>query len=402
MDIKPFKIIVKSKQSEFIQKRLFENNYSWQGFPKNKINHTHYKCLYFNGNKLSCSKEFDTYFESKDLPEISFEEFVSWFPKDNKFAIKITKKNSTLINKFIHSECINYIGYKTNWCVTEDNYCDDVYYFHYPQNYDYIHSSNYVYNGYEEISFDEFMKIYEYKKNKNKVVSPKKFCVYTQNLDIHNWFEKKLKRTVASPDKKVYYHYPEIKSWVCTSQEKYEEMGYILLSEEEFKNMYMKDQKEIIGYDFKDETSKQYESAAAKICGCINDRLGRIHDDYIFKPHSSNYESLKEAGVLEVWFKPVYVNDLKIRYFGDVKFTIHQDNDYASTNYGKVTKEEIKKAIDYIEYPPKLAGHSLNIHIGNVRSELKDIRLLKNDISLSFGCKKGTYEELVKIYKTFK
>jgi len=37
--------------------------------------------------------------------------------------------------------------------------------------------------------------------------------------------------------------------------------------------------------------------------------------------------------------------------FGEVEFTIESGKDYAKTAYGRVTKEEIRKAIEYIEKP---------------------------------------------------
>ena len=87
-------------------------------------------------------------------------------------------------------------------------------------------------------------------------------------------------------------------------------------------------------------------------------------------------------------------------YFGDVKFTIKKGNDYAETAYGKVTKEEIKKAIDYIENPPRLAGkYELTIHVNGIHSCLRSP--LIDSFKIGFGCKSGKLSELKAIYQAF-
>lgn len=88
-----------------------------------------------------------------------------------------------------------------------------------------------------------------------------------------------------------------------------------------------------------------------------------------------------------------------ILYFGKVEFKIKKNEGIAVTSYGKITKEEIKKALDYIENPPLFCGYPL--HIYNNAHHLPLTRLSEIDLSLGFGCQKGTYGELKAIYNAF-
>lgn len=88
--------------------------------------------------------------------------------------------------------------------------------------------------------------------------------------------------------------------------------------------------------------------------------------------------------------------------FGTVKFKINKKEGYATTDYGRVTKEEIKAAIDYIENPPKLAGYTLTIHpIKNQWFKLEQIDEYNPTLLLGFGCKSGKFSELKAIYNAF-
>ena len=86
----------------------------------------------------------------------------------------------------------------------------------------------------------------------------------------------------------------------------------------------------------------------------------------------------------------------KTLYFGEVEFTIY-NNKYATTGYGKITKEELKTAIDYIKNPPVLCGHRLTLHTDKGKTFL-NILDDKLGIRLGFGCQSGKLSELIEIY----
>ena len=87
---------------------------------------------------------------------------------------------------------------------------------------------------------------------------------------------------------------------------------------------------------------------------------------------------------------------IKPLYFGKNKFIV-ENNQYATTAYGNITKEELKTAIDYIENPPKLCGYNLTIHSNEKYSSLHSFETL--GLKLGFGCQSGKLSELKEIYK---
>lgn len=190
--------------------------------------------------------------------------------------------------------------------------------------------------------------------------------------------------------------------------------GYTEITFDQFKKYVLKEtmEKEIIGYKLK-EDCKQYEEAVKKLADkhvlnwWDNNAQNNLNKDkYNFasgdlKNPKHLCSILNNAGVLDLWFEPIYKEEEKILYFGEVKFTI-QDN-IAKTQYGDVTKEEIKKAIDYIQNPPKLAGYELKLH--NIESDNRyNLTNFDNSskVSLAFGCQDGKFSELLEIYKAFK
>jgi len=75
-------------------------------------------------------------------------------------------------------------------------------------------------------------------------------------------------------------------------------------------------------------------------------------------------------------------------YFGDTKVTIKQGNSYAETQYGNISKVEIKEIIDFFNQDITLLGHKMSI---------------KNSSTwyIAFGCQQGTLGQIKEIYKAF-
>ena len=175
---------------------------------------------------------------------------------------------------------------------------------------------------------------------------------------------------------------------------------YIELTFEQFEKYVLKskDMEKVIGYKFK----KEYESylkAYCAIVGIIPESASIVdykETGYVFQSKSIAYDRIKNAGVLDLWFEPAY--ESKELYFGKVKFTIKKG--YADTEYGKVTKEEVKNAIHYIENPPKLTGNTLSIHYNSTYCKITE---LDNNGTLSYGfdCQAGSLKELKAIYNAF-
>ena len=180
----------------------------------------------------------------------------------------------------------------------------------------------------------------------------------------------------------------DVKSHIELTFEQFEK--YVLKSKE---NKVM--EKKIIGYKLK-EDCKKYIPALDVICSYFADGA------YKFEINSTYYEEFKKAGVLDLWFEPVYEKSSKELYFGKVKFTINKGYDFATTEYGKVTKKEIETAINYIENPPKLNSYTLGIRMekGTTTYTLDIIEKSKEGY-IAFGCQEGTYKELKEIYNAF-
>ena len=144
----------------------------------------------------------------------------------------------------------------------------------------------------------------------------------------------------------------------------------------------------VIGYKFK----KEYESylkAYCAIVGIIPESASIVaykETGYVFQSKSIAYDRIKNAGVLDLWFEPVYAENSRELYFGKVKFTIHEG--YADTEYGKVTKESLREIFNYITSAPTLSGWNLMLKMPN-----------KNNDVIKFGKHEGTLGDLISIYK---
>lgn len=269
----------------------------------------------------------------------------------------------------------------------------------------------------------------------------------------------------------------EIEGFDCKKGDIIKNKDYFTLykKNKDFKAIYKETmEKEIIGYKLKKDC-KQYEESAVKI---IDSKGSRFYGT-VGSP--LDIETLRKAGVLDLWFEPVYKEEsfkkgdyivitesdlvskgnyfhiggiykltedysetngsfrvesddryipngyssmshnyltskydfIKVRkateeeilsvtrkelLFGDVKFSIDKGDDFAITQYGKVTKKEIDNAIYYIENPPCLTGYKLTIH---AHGECEVINEKNSLFKIGFGCKSGDLDELKAILKAF-
>ena len=82
-------------------------------------------------------------------------------------------------------------------------------------------------------------------------------------------------------------------------------------------------------------------------------------------------------------------NEIKLP-FGDLEFTIYKESytKFAKCEMGIVTKTEIKTILDWFDKDIKVLGYSMSI-------------VNQSPWFISFGCKKGTLEQIRAIYKAF-
>lgn len=229
------------------------------------------------------------------------------------------------------------------------------------------------YNSYNlpELTFQEFFDRYV------------KWCIRVteENKDIvYKW---KLDKYYSRYEFKVgdYAEYDGLWSYLLIDK-------HIELTFEQFEKYVIKnkDMEKVIGYKFK----KEYESYLKAYCAIagIIPESDSIEDyketGYVFQSKSIVYDRIKKAGVLDLWFEPVY--ESKELYFGKVKFTIHEG--YADTEYGKVTKESLREIFNYITSVPTLSGWNLMLKMPN-----------QNNDVIKFGKHEGTLGDLISIYE---
>ena len=309
MEIKPFKMRVTPEQSRIVQQTLFNNNHTWFS-GDTTIENLSSPHLYFYEDILRQTEDFqESFFIEHELPELTFQEF---FDRYVKWCVKVTDENYNTLEHWV----MNRIDFDTSHVPIQCYIISD------KLDGSYQKWTNYVPEGYIELTFEQFEK-------------------------------------------------------------------YVLKS---------KDMEKVIGYKFK----KEYESylkAYCAIVGIIPESASIVdykETGYVFQSKSIAYDRIKNAGVLDLWFEPVY--ESKELYFGKVKFTIHEG--YADTEYGKVTKEEVKNAIHYIENPPKLTGNTLSIHYNSTYCKITELDN-NGTLSYGFGCQAGSLKELKAIYNAF-
>jgi len=82
------------------------------------------------------------------------------------------------------------------------------------------------------------------------------------------------------------------------------------------------------------------------------------------------------------------VPESKVLYFGELKLTIKNGEDFATTEYGNISKAEIQKVLKLFNAKMSICGYDLKIE--NV-----------DDIRLAFGCQNGTIGEAKALLEAF-
>jgi len=117
--------------------------------------------------------------------------------------------------------------------------------------------------------------------------------------------------------------------------------------------------KEIIGYKLKD-SAKQYEKAAAKIIHgtAYTGKLNRYSGGYNFNVGSDAYTTLKEAGVLDLWFEPVYKDSYKV---GDYVYCLESGKNHSNHPQYKMGQGMDEGDVDEIVALEEYEGHTVAV-----------------------------------------
>ena len=287
----------------------------------------------------------------------------------------LTPKYKDIVIGYLNKECdVNYVGGSTRYYGYDGNKagngtnCDN--------------SLKQFKNNPILLTLNEFIEL---SKPIDEFVVPDKWCVKCTKENypvLDKWFYEKTKKHRLDSDKCSYWHYPEYCDGYCTYSEIWD--GYKEITFEQFqKNVLKQDdmEKKIIGYNL---INPEFEDAYLALCP-IGNYPGRnmgLEADVLRK---ENIIALKKAGVLDLWFEPVYeeeypnitINGYKGEFFNDyVKFGCAEiesklfialynnlDKNY-STKYSKTNKQfesiTIGKGTFTKEHIKQIAEYYLN------------------------------------------
>ena len=184
-----------------------------------------------------------------------------------------------------------------------------------------------------EISFEEF-------DFEEEFVLPKKWYIENEYQDVRDYLSK----TYNSDDiKRWFYDYI---GWVgslyyngCFSdwnENEFIKREATKISYDQFKKYILKEnnmEKKIIGYNL---IKPEYKKAALNIATVYN--FGTLDKKFDFCNNSIVYDKLKKAGVLDLWFEPVYEESEKIVEIGNPKFTLKIKDKKVYHNNEDITK----------------------------------------------------------------
>ena len=155
--------------------------------------------------------------------------------------------------------------------------------------------------------------------------------------------------------------------------------GYTIITAEDFikrsEEKIMK--KEIIGYKL---TKPEYKEAVEKILGGELKSYGEFN----FRDGSTYHKLLKEAGVMDIWFEPVYKKEDK----------------FHTINHGNGDSFQVKIVKDGFEFEASFVGRDYILHIVNNCNPSVQLPWNSKYSSIDIGCKKNIpISELEKLIK---
>lgn len=240
-------------------------------------------------------------------------------------------------------------------------------------------------------------------------VLPEKWCVCPKtkkNLEFIKQWAKMYSNNYLSFADNAYTSDMQYYTHVCAAVN----AGYKEIKFEEFKQHVLKEQQtmenKIIGYKWKEDKKSFYKAYVAIIN--ISDSVEKISNNIQFAYNADAHIAVKEAGVLDLWFTPVYEESYKV---GDYFFCIEEKSGYegrlkvpymcikenesllffdicrAIEKYRcrKATPEEIEQATIKTVRMGGVDGFDLTVKGGKVYHKSEDITDYVNNVNKEFG-----------------
>lgn len=190
------------------------------------------------------------------------------------------------------------------------------------------------------LTLDEFIEL---SKTIDEFVLPEKWCVKCtkENYSVlDKWFFNKTGKHRIDPSHRSYWHYPENIGGNSTSIEVWYDYKEITFEQFQKYVLKLKDmEKKIMGYKLKD-SCLQYFDAVDTIVGEFGNR-----EQITIEGYPVVIKRLEEAGVLDLWFEPIYeqeypdiiINGHKGEFFNDyVKFGCAEIDKYVFIRLGQL------------------------------------------------------------------
>ena len=217
--------------------------------------------------------------------------------------------------------------------------------------------------------------------------------------EVKKWIENEYQTNCYSEDpKNNIFHFPNwrngngfLKHWHTSN---IVEKGYTQITLEQFKKHFLKEKtmkKEIIGYKL---IKPEYEGALKNIQPQWNKK---IHEEkgYNVAINSGVYYDFKKAGVLDLWFEPVYEEEFKV---GDWVTIIKGASNDSKTLAGRTLKiKKIATKYNYIEVEEGKSGLHYNSGKEDLPNEFRkatpeEIEAAQKQIIKMHSSNKGEFE----------
>lgn len=201
--------------------------------------------------------------------------------------------------------------------------------------------------GVEYIIAKNGVKLLENYKPMSKVEAPKTFAIKSDSKYLKQAFQEELK-----------------------------ELGYTIAFEKDLERVLVNNISDA-AYQNKSYTLEDY-SRMVNYNGKLtsSDTIFTLPQDY-----NKAIEHAKEAINSPYWSQ----SKVKKMKFGSLEVEVEKGKGYVQIAEGRVTKEDLKKVIDWTENRPKILGYNLEISLDNA--------------TFKFGCKHGKYQEIKDIYE---